>query len=64
MNRGVDLGKNLDKDVFDTIKTAIGYLPKSAWNKISYVNIFKLAQITKKLIISGQVVPLFDIKFK
>ena len=50
----VDLDKNLDKDVFHTIKTSIGYPAKSAWNKISYVIFCKLAQITKKLIISGR----------
>ena len=34
----VDLDKNLNKNVFHTIETAIGYAPKkSAWNKISYV---------------------------
>ena len=44
----VDLYKNLDKDVFDIIKTAIGYPPQFAWNKIIYVNFCKLAQITKK----------------
>ena len=43
----------LDKDVFHTIETTIGYPPKLAWNKISYVNFCKLAQITKKMIISG-----------
>ena len=47
----VNLDKNLDKDVFHTIKIAIGSTLKSAWNKISYVNFCKLAQVTKKLII-------------
>ena len=46
----VDLDKNLDQDVFHTIKTAIGYPPKAAWN------FCKLAQITKNLIISGPLV--------
>ena len=46
----VGLDKHLDKDVFHTTKTAISYPPKSTWNKISYVNFCKLAQITKKLI--------------
>ena len=41
----VDLGKNLDKYVFNTIKTAIGYPPKSALGKISYVNWHKLQKI-------------------
>ena len=50
----VDLDKNLDNDVFHIVKTAIGYLPKLAWNNISHVNFCKLAQITKKLIISGR----------
>ena len=36
------MGKNLDKAIFHTIKTAIGYPPKSAWDKISYVNFCKL----------------------
>ena len=58
------MDKNLGKNVFHTIKTAIGYTPKLAWNKISYAHFFKLAQITKKLIILGQVVPLFGIKLK
>ena len=43
----VHLDKNLDKDVLQTIKTAIDYPPKSAWSKISYVNFRKLEQITK-----------------
>ena len=50
----VDLDKNLDNDVFHIVKTAIGYLLKLAWNNISHVNFCKLAQITKKLIISGR----------
>ena len=45
-----DQGKTLYKDVSSTIKTAISYLLKLALDKISYVNFFKLAQITKKLI--------------
>ena len=49
----VDLDEYFDKDVFHIIKTAIGYPPKSAWNKINFVNFYKLAQIVKKLIISG-----------
>ena len=48
----VDLNKNLNKDVFHTIKTAIRYPPESAWNKISYVSFCKLTQITKKVTIS------------
>ena len=44
----VDLDENLDKDVFHTIKTAIGYPPESAWNKISNANFCKLTQIAKK----------------
>ena len=32
----VNVDKNLDKDLFHTIKTAIDFPPKSAWNKISY----------------------------
>ena len=50
----VDLDKNLDKDVFYIIKTAIAYPSKSAWNKISYVIVCKLAQITKRLKTSGR----------
>ena len=49
----VNLDKNLDKDMFHT-KTAIAYPTKSAWNTISYVTFYKLAQITKKLIILGR----------
>ena len=51
---GVDLDKNLDKDVYNTIKTASGYPPELAWDKISYVNVCKLIQIMKKLIILGR----------
>ena len=59
----VDLDKNMDiKDIFHTIKTGIP--PGSAWNKISDVNFCKLAQITKKMIIPGQLVHSFDIKLK
>ena len=43
-----DQDKTLYKDVFNTIKTAIGYPPKLALDKSSCVNFFKLAQITKK----------------
>ena len=43
----VDLDKNLDKDAFNNIKTAIGYPPKSPLSKISSVNFCKLAKITK-----------------
>ena len=50
----VDLERNLGKDVFHTIKIAIGYKLKSAWTKINNVNYFKLAQILKKLIILGR----------
>ena len=47
-----DLDKNLGEDVSNIIKTAIGYPPELALDKISYINFYKLAQITKKLIIS------------
>ena len=60
----VELDKNLDNDLFHTIKTAIGYPPELAWNKISYVNFCKLTQITKKSDNFGQVMPPFDIKLK
>ena len=50
----VDLDKNLNKEVFHTIKTGIGYPPKLFWNKISYVNLCKLGQITEKLIVLGR----------
>ena len=50
----VDLDKNLDKDAFNNIKTAIGYPSELALCKISCVNFCKLAQITKKLIILGR----------
>ena len=46
-----DLDKKLDKDAFNNIKTAIGYPPKLALRKISYINFCKLAQIAKKMII-------------
>ena len=49
----VDLDKNLNKDVFCAIKTAVDYPTKLAWNKIIFVNLCKLGQITKKLIILG-----------
>ena len=49
----VDLDENLDKDVFHTIKVAIGYPPKWAWNIINYVNFCKLAR--KKIDNFGQV---------
>ena len=45
----IDMGK----DVFYTIRTAIGYPPELAWNKIRDANFCKLVQITKKLIILG-----------
>ena len=44
----VDLDKNLDKDMFNTIKTAISYPLKSALDKISHVHFCKFPQITKK----------------
>ena len=47
VNIRVDLDKNLDKDVFHTIKTGIGYPLKSASNKINHVIFSKLAQIMK-----------------
>ena len=50
--------------MFYTIKSTIGYLPKSAWNKINYVNFCKLAQITRKMDNFGQVMFPFDIKLK
>ena len=49
-----DLDKNLDKDVSNTIKTATGYSPELALDKISCVNFYKFAQITKKLMILGR----------
>ena len=55
------MDKNLDRNVFYTIKIVIGYLPKLAWNKISYVNFCKLAQITKKNDNFEQVVPPFSV---
>ena len=48
----------------DIIKTAIEYPPKLASDKVSYVNFFKSAQITKKKDNLGHVVLLFDIKLK
>ena len=49
-----DLDKNLDNDVYNTIKTTIRYPSKLALGKISYVDFCKLEQITKKLIILGR----------
>ena len=40
--------KTLYKNVSNAIKIVIGYPPKLALNKVSYVNFCKLAQITKK----------------
>ena len=54
VNMRIDLDKNLNKDVFHTIKATISYPPKLAWNKIRYVIVCKLRQITKKLIILGR----------
>ena len=34
LNMKYDLDKNLNKNVFHTIKTVIGSRSKSAWNKI------------------------------
>ena len=45
----VDLGKNLDKNMFHAIKTAIGYAPKLAWNKIGYVIFINEYKLRKKL---------------
>ena len=56
-----DQDKTLYKVVSNTIKTANGYPPDFDLDKIICVNFCKLAQITKKLIIFGQVVLLFDI---
>ena len=50
----VGMDKNLDKDVFNNIKTTIGSPPKPALCKISYVNFCKLTQISKKIIILGR----------
>ena len=44
----VDMEKNVNKDVFRIIKTAISYPPKLARSKTSYANFCKLTQITKK----------------
>ena len=54
----VNLDKNLDKDVFHIIKNAIGYPPRSAWNKISYVNWRKFPKNI------SQAVPPFHLKLK
>ena len=48
------MDKKLDEVKFNTIKTTIDYPPKSKF--------CKLAQITKKLLNFGQVLPPFDIK--
>ena len=42
-----DLDKILDKDVLNTIKTAIGYQPKLALDKISYVNFLDWYKLQK-----------------
>ena len=52
----VDLDKKLDKDVSNTIKIAIGYPPKLALGKISYVY--------EKIDNCGQIGPLFEINLK
>ena len=49
-----DLEKHLDKNVSNTIKTAIRYPLELDLDKISYVNFYKLTQITKKFIISDR----------
>ena len=56
----VNLDKHFDKDVFHTIKRAIGYAPKLAWNKISHANFCKLAQISKKV---DDFVQIIDYRF-
>ena len=58
----IDLDKNLDRDAFINIETAISYSPESALCKLSYVIFRKLAQITKKIDMFRQVVLRFDIK--
>ena len=60
----VVLDKHLDKDVFRIIKTTIGYSSESAWNKISYVNFWKIDTNYEKIDNLAQVVPPFDIKHK
>ena len=60
----VELDKNLDKDMFHTIQTAISYPPELAWKKISYMYFCKLTQVTKIKDNFGQVVPTFDINLK
>ena len=66
----VNLDKNFDKDMFDTIKTAILCIftrktpPKLALGKISYVNFCKLAQITKAVCYFRQGVSPFAVKLK
>ena len=49
-----DQDKTLYKDVSNTIKTAIDYPSKLTLDKVIYVNFFKLAQITNKMIISSR----------
>ena len=46
--------KTLYKDGSNTIKMAIDCPPKLALDKFSYVDFFKLARITKRLIILGR----------
>ena len=64
VNIRVKLDKNLDKDVFHTIKTVISYPPKSTWNKIIYVNFWKISTNYEKIDNFRHAVPTFDIKFK
>ena len=66
----VDLGKNVAKDVFDTLKPQFYVLlpgkspPKPTLGKISYVTFCKLAQITKRVDNFRRGVPTFDRKLK
>ena len=47
VNMKVNLERNFDNHVFQTIKTAIGYPTKVAWGKISYKNFCKFSKLAK-----------------
>ena len=49
-----DQDQSLYKDVSNTIKTAIDYLPKLALDKIRYVIFFKIGTNYEKLIFLGR----------
>ena len=46
-NMKVNMERNFDNHVFQTIKTGIGCPAKVAWSKISYKNFCKLSKLAK-----------------